>query len=76
MLLATYYAQNYAGKIGWSLNQSIDKRLVRKLIWPCKTYMQWFANFILLLDKKFDGSQKLHLANYTCCTEMKGTLYG
>ena len=31
-------------------------------------YMQWFANFIveiLLLDGKFDGSQKLHLANYT-----------
>ena len=27
--------------------------------------MQWFANFMLLLDGKFDGSQKLHLANYT-----------
>ena len=27
--------------------------------------MQWFANFIIVLDGKFDGSQKLHLANYT-----------
>ena len=27
--------------------------------------MQWFTNFIIVLDEKFDGSQKLRLANYT-----------
>ena len=37
--------------------------------------MPWFANFIianiiLLLDGKFDGSQKLHLANNTRCTKV------
>ena len=35
--------------------------------------MQCFANFILLLDEKFDGSQKLRLANYTRYTIVVAT---
>ena len=31
-------------------------------------YMQQFAHFIITNIKKFDGSQKLCLANYTRCT--------
>ena len=32
MLLATYYAQNYAGIIGWSLNYACSQALVNKTL--------------------------------------------
>ena len=53
-------------------NRNINKRQARKLIWPRKPCYgsQILQQQILLLEGKFDGLQKLRLANYTHCTVM------
>ena len=51
-------------------NRNINKRQARKLIWLRKLCYssQILQQQMLLLEGKFDGSQKLCLANYTRCT--------
>ena len=44
MLLATYYAQNYAGIIGWSLSR-VDARTHIMTFWMKGTLAFWFKNY-------------------------------